>query len=106
MEQKMKFDLTDRDCQFLSKFRESIKDSNAVSYFGWMDALTSIVYRIQKLACVQALTEEKGCKEISSIIDDVEKDIVEVCGLIAAGVKEHLDELLAEDVKKEPNTNI
>lgn len=106
MEQKMKFDLTDRDAEFLSKFRELIRDSNDVSYFGWIDALTSLVYRIQKLACVPALTEEKGCKEISSIIDDVEKDIVEICRIVSASVKEELAQLLAEDAKKEPNTNI
>lgn len=106
MEQKMKFELTDRDAEFLSKFRELIKDSYGVSYFGWIDALTSFVYRIQKLACVLALTEDKGCKEISSIIDDVEKDIVDVCGIIAEGVKEELAQLLAEDAKNKPNTNI
>lgn len=100
MEQKRKIELTDRDYEFLSKFRELIKDSDGVSYFGWIDALTSLVYRIQKTACVTALTEGKGRKEISSIIDDVEKDIVEVCGIIAEGVKEELAQLLAEDAKK------
>lgn len=56
MEQKMKFELTDRDCYFLSKFRDLTNDSDGVSYFGWIDALTSLVYRIQKTACVPALT--------------------------------------------------
>ena len=106
MEQKRKIEMTDRDYQFLYKFRDLIKDSDGVSYYGWIDALTSLVYRIQKLACVPALTEEEGCKVISSIIDDVEKDIVEVCGIITEGVKEELAQLLAEDAKNKPNTNI
>lgn len=92
--------MTDRDYQFLSKFLDLIKDSDGVSYLGWIDALTSLVYRIQKTACVPALTEGKDRKEISSIIDDVEKDIVGVCGIIAEGVKEELAELLADDAKK------
>lgn len=106
MKQKMKFDLTDRDADFLSKFRELIKDSDGVSYFGWMDALTSIAYRIQKTSFFPALKEGKGREDIYSIIDDVEDDIANVCEIIFAGVKEHLDELLAEDAKKEPNSNI
>ena len=106
MEQKMKFDLTDRYCQFLNKFRELIKDSDGVSYFGWMDALTSLVYRIQKTACVPALTEGKGYKEISPIIEDVENDIFKVCEIISACVMKELAELLDENAEKEPNTNI
>ena len=42
MEQKMKFDLTDRDAEFLSKFRELIKDNDGVSYFGWMDGCIDV----------------------------------------------------------------
>ena len=100
MEQKRKFEMTDRDYEFLSKFLELIKNGDGVSYYGWIDALTSLVYRIQKTACVPALTEGKGCKEISSMIDDVENDIVKVCGIITEGVKKELAELLAEDAKK------
>lgn len=58
MEQKMKIELTDRDAEFLSKFRELIKDSDGVSYLGWMDALISLVYRTQKLVCVPSLKSE------------------------------------------------
>lgn len=106
MEKKRKIEMTDRDYQFLSKFRELIKDSDGVSYLGWMNALTSLVYRIQKTACVPALTEGKGYKEISPIIEDVKNDIFKVCEIISAGVMKELAELLAEDAKKEPNTNI
>lgn len=105
MEQKMKFELTDRDAEFLSKFRELIKDSG-VSYFGCMDALTSLVYRAQKLVCAPSLKSEEGYEDICKIIDDVETDIVEICRIITAGVKEELAQLLDEDEKKEPNTNI
>lgn len=106
MEQKMKFDLTDRDAEFLSKFRELIKDSDGVSYFGWMDALTSLVYRTQKLVCIPLLKSEEGYEDICNIIDDAETDIVEICRIMTAGVKEELAQLLDEDCKKEPNTNI
>ncbi len=99
MEQKMKFELTDRDAYFLSKFRELIKDSDGVSYFGWMDALTSLVYRTQKLVCIPYLKSEEGYEDICNIIDDVETDIVEVCRLITAGVKKELAQLL-DDAKK------
>ena len=106
MEQKMKFELTDRDAYFLSKFRELIKDSDGVSYFGWMDALTSLVYRTQKLVCYPSLKSEEGYEDICKKIDDVETNIVEICRIITDGVKEELAQLLDEDAKKEPNTNI
>lgn len=106
MEQKMKFELTDRDAEFLSKFRELIKDSDGVSYFGWMDALTSFVYRTQKLVCIPSLKSEKGYEDICNIIDHVETDIVEICRIITAGLKEELAQLLDEVAKNEPNTNI
>ena len=106
MEQKRKIELTDRDCQFLSKFRELIKDSDGVSYYGWMDALTSLVYRIQKTSLFAELTEGKCREYIYSRIDDIEEDVANVCEIIFAGVKIQMDELLSEDAKKEPNTNI
>lgn len=42
MRQLEKFELTDRDAEFLSKFRELIKDSDGVSYFGWMDGCLDV----------------------------------------------------------------
>ena len=106
MEQKREFELTGKDLEFSKKFKEIIKDSDGVSYFGWIHILTCVAYSIQKLSCVPSLRSEEGYEDICNIIDDVETDIVEVCRIVSASVKEELAQLLAEDAKKEPNTNI
>ena len=106
MGQFEKYELTARDLNFLKKFRELINDSDGVSYFGWIHILTCVGYSIHKLSGVPSLRSEEGYEDICNIIDDVETDIVEVCRIVSASVKEELAQLLAEDAKKEPNTNI
>lgn len=106
MGQLEKYELTARDLNFLKKFRELINDSDGVSYFGWMECITSLAYRIQKGTCDNALIESKSLEDIPALIDSIQEDIVAVCGIVSASVKEELAQLLAEDAKKEPNTNI
>ena len=100
MRQLEKYELTGKDLEFYNKFQEIIKDGDGVSYFGWMEALTSLAYRIQKSVCVPSLKSEEGYEDICNIIDDVETDLVEVCRIVSAGVKEELAEILGDGAKE------
>ena len=93
MEQKMKFELTGKDLEYLNKFKEIIKDSDGVSYYGWINILTSCAYIIQKLVCDTSLKSEEGYEDICNIIDVVETDLVEVCITVSDCVKEELAQL-------------
>ena len=98
MGQLENYELTARDLNFLKKFRELINDSDGVSYFGWMECLTSLAYRIQKETCDNALIESKSLEDIPALIDSIQEDIVAVCGIVANGMKDEVeDKLLAED---------
>ena len=106
MEQKKTLELTVNDRVFLKKLNEVIKDSNGVSYYGYISALTMLAYKLQMI-CVITATTASACREdLIELIDNIEQDMNAVCGSVARGVKKDVSELLAEDAKKEPNTNI
>ena len=97
MRQLEKYELTGKDLEFSNKFKEIIKDSDGVSYYGWINILTSCAYIIQKLVCVTSLKSEEGYEDICDIIDVVETDLVEVCRHVSDCVKEELAQLLDEN---------
>lgn len=97
MEQKMKFELTGKDLEYFKKFKEIIKDSDGVSYYGWINILTSVAYIIQELVCAPSLKSEEGYEDICNVIDNVETDLVEVCRIVSDCVKEETAELLGEN---------
>ena len=97
MRQLEKYELTGKDLEYFKRFKEIIKDSDGVSYYGWINILTSVAYIIQELVCAPSLKSEEGYEDICNIIDDVETDLVEVCRIVSDCVKEELAQLLDEN---------
>ena len=106
MEQKGPLELTVNDLGFLKKLKEVIKDSNGVSYYGYIYALTMLAYKFQKTCLITAATASACREDLIELIDNIEQAMNAVCGSVARGVEKELSELLDEDAKKEPNTNI
>lgn len=97
MEQKRKMELTVIDRVFLKKLKEVIKDSNGVSYYGYISALTMQAYNLQKICLITAATASACREDLIELIDNIEQDMNAVCGSVARGVEGELSELSGED---------
>ena len=97
MEQKEPFELTARDLEFLRKFNALMQDSDGLSYDGLIRVFSSIVYSIQKRCCIIKIKESGGADGLLDLIDDIEKDLDGVSGIISQGVKDEVAELFDKD---------